>query len=187
MFALTAKMDVAILKKLKQLNAFITAKKISGILDIIPSYHTLTLVYDISTFLSNTENATEQLQLFMDYVNKGLIDNQVFKNFPDAKKIIDNCLKSYLDWLVKNSRGDVENTRTWAIGYSTLFYHAHREFGEDVMLMRPGQMSKIVQNDAYDRTRFEQIINGKYILTPEQEQAKEDEINNRLIAIEVID
>jgi len=123
------------------------------------------------------EQRPEQLQLFMDYVNKGLIDNQVFKNFPDAKKIIDNCLKSYLDWLVKNSRGDVENTRTLALGYSTLFYHAHREFGEDVMLMRPGQMSKIVQNDAYDRTRFEQIINGKYILTPEQEQAKEDEIN----------
>lgn len=84
-FALTAKMDVAILKKLKQLNAFITAKKISGILDIIPSYHTLTLVYDISTFLSNTENATEQLQLFSDNLLKE------FKNtFSEEKELHDN-------------------------------------------------------------------------------------------------
>ncbi len=63
-FALEAKMDVLILNKLKQLTAFVSAKKIKGILDIIPSYHTLTLVYDITTFFSNTKNANEQLALF---------------------------------------------------------------------------------------------------------------------------
>ena len=122
------------------------------------------------------EKRPEQLQLFMDYVNRGLVDDEIFKNFPDAKIIIDNSLKTYLDWLVKNSRGDVENTRTLALGYSNLFSHAYREFGEDVMNMRSGQMSAIVEGDAYDRIRYEQIIEKKNIPSPEQQQAKEDAI-----------
>jgi len=60
-FALAAKMDVLILQKIKQLNEFISTKNIIGILDIIPSYHTLTIVYDITTFLSATQTASEQL------------------------------------------------------------------------------------------------------------------------------
>ena len=118
------------------------------------------------------EQRPEQLQLFMDYVNKELVDDEIFKNFPDAKKIIDNSLKTYLDWLVKNSRGDVDNTRALALGYSSLFSHAYREFGEDVMKISASGMSLIVQNDAYDRIRYEQIIENKHIPSPEQDQAK---------------
>ena len=122
------------------------------------------------------EKSPEKLQIFMDYVNRGLVSDEIFKNFPDAKVIIDNSLKTYLDWLVKNARGDVDSTYTLALGYSNLFLHAYKTFGEDVMNMRSGLMSKIVQNDAYDRTRYEQIIEKKNIPSPEQQQAKEDAI-----------
>jgi inhibitor of KinA len=63
-FALEAKMDVAILQKIKQLNEFIVAKKINGILDIIPSYHTLTVVYDMIHFLSDHNEASDPLIIF---------------------------------------------------------------------------------------------------------------------------
>lgn len=90
-FALDAKMDVAILNKLKHLNAFISVKKINGILDIIPSYHTITLVFDISTFLSHTENATEQLQLFSDKLL------EEFENtFSDERELHDDFEKQLI-------------------------------------------------------------------------------------------
>lgn len=63
-FALEAKMDVMILQKIKKMNEFIVAKNVNGILDVIPSYHTITIVYDIDDFLSSTENATNQLTIF---------------------------------------------------------------------------------------------------------------------------
>jgi inhibitor of KinA len=63
-FALEAKMDVAILQKIKQLNEFILTKKINGILDIIPSYHTLTVVYDMIHFLSDHHEASDPLNIF---------------------------------------------------------------------------------------------------------------------------
>jgi len=122
------------------------------------------------------EKSPEKLQMFMDYVNRGLVSDEIFKNFPDAKVIIDNSLKTYLDWLVKNARGDVDNTRTLALGYSTLFLSAYRTFGEDVVKMNGSQMQKIVQNDAYDRIRYEQIIEKKNAPSIEQLQAKEDAI-----------
>lgn len=63
-FALEAKMEVDILQKLKQLNEFIVAKNIKGINDIIPSYHTLTIVYDIMHFLSYNNETSSQLLHF---------------------------------------------------------------------------------------------------------------------------
>lgn len=63
-FALDAKMDLNILQKITQLHQYILAKKINGTLDIIPSYHTLTLVYDIPQFLSFNEDANNQLVNF---------------------------------------------------------------------------------------------------------------------------
>ena len=122
------------------------------------------------------EKSPEKLQLFMDYVNRGLVSDEIFKNYPDAQVIIDNSLKTYLDWLVKNSRGDVDNTYTLAMGYSKVFSDAYAEFGEDVMKIRSGLMSQIVEGDAYDRTRYEQIIEKKNIPSPQQQQAKEDAI-----------
>lgn len=63
-FALATKMDLNTLQKITQLHQYILAKKINGILDIIPSYHTLTLVYDIPLFLSFNEAANNQLVKF---------------------------------------------------------------------------------------------------------------------------
>ena len=70
-FALAPKMDVLILQKIKHLNDFFIAKKISGIIDIIPSYHTLTIIYDIEQFLDSTETASSQL---LSFCNKMITD-----------------------------------------------------------------------------------------------------------------
>lgn len=70
-FVLVPKMDVLILQKIKHLNDFFIAKKISGIIDIIPSYHTLTIIYDIEQFLDSTETASSQL---LSFCNKMITD-----------------------------------------------------------------------------------------------------------------
>ena len=80
-FALAPIIDVSILQKLKHLHKLIESKKINGILDIIPSYHTLTIVYDIPIFLSPTQNVNDQLQLFStqllsEFENKILTQNK---------------------------------------------------------------------------------------------------------------
>jgi inhibitor of KinA len=67
-FALEPIINVNILQKIKQLNAFIYTKKIDGILDVIPSYHTLTIVYDILKFVSAAEDATQQLILLSNSI-----------------------------------------------------------------------------------------------------------------------
>jgi len=80
-FALAPKMHISVLQKLKQLHQLIESKKINGILDVIPSYHTLTIIYDITLFLSPTQNVNDQLQLFStqllsEYENNALIINK---------------------------------------------------------------------------------------------------------------
>ena len=80
-FALAPKMHFSVLQKLKQLHELIVSKKINGILDVIPSYHTLTIIYDITLFLSPTQNVNDQLQLFStqllsEYENNALTINK---------------------------------------------------------------------------------------------------------------
>jgi inhibitor of KinA len=80
-FALAPKMHISVLQKLKQLHQLIESKKINGILDVIPSYHTLTIIYDITLFLSPTQNVNDQLQLFStqllsEYENNALTINK---------------------------------------------------------------------------------------------------------------
>jgi inhibitor of KinA len=85
-FSLNAKMDVLILQKIKHLNEFISAKKITGMLDIIPSYHTLTMVYDMTNFLSATETASAQL---LNFCNNIIIE---FENYLMERKNIESTL-----------------------------------------------------------------------------------------------
>ncbi len=85
-FALEAKMDGLILQKIKNLNEFISAKNIIGIFDIIPSYHTLTIVYDITTFLSVTQSASEQLLYFCNNIITDFENTLIAKN--NIKSII---------------------------------------------------------------------------------------------------
>jgi inhibitor of KinA len=46
-FYLPAKMDTTAIGEIKNFNDFIVSQQLNGIKDIIPSYHTLTLIYDI--------------------------------------------------------------------------------------------------------------------------------------------
>ena len=81
-FYLPAKMDPAIIIEIKNFNDFIVAAAAKGIKDIIPSYHTLTLIYDIE--LMNTP-----LDLANDLIEK--YKNQREINLPNKElnKIID--------------------------------------------------------------------------------------------------
>jgi inhibitor of KinA len=63
-FSLVAKVDKEIVQKITALSQFINAKKINGILDVIPSYHTITIVYSITKFLHNNKSVIEQITDF---------------------------------------------------------------------------------------------------------------------------
>ena len=74
-FSLEAKVDTNIVQCITALATFIKDKNINGIIDIIPSYHTLTVVYNIVQFLNPNTNAREQLTLFsnnllIDFLNQ---------------------------------------------------------------------------------------------------------------------
>jgi inhibitor of KinA len=71
LFSLEAKMDSKIVQKITALSSFIKSKNIHGILDIIPSYHTLTIVYDIIQFLPTNKSVIDQI---VDFSNTILID-----------------------------------------------------------------------------------------------------------------
>ena len=81
-FYLPAKMDDMIIGEIKNFNDFIVAAAAKGIKDIIPSYHTLTLIYDIE--LMNTP-----LDFANDLIEK--YKNQREINLPNKElnKIID--------------------------------------------------------------------------------------------------
>lgn len=83
-FAQHATMDQSILIKIKRLNQFIFNKKIKGIKDIIPSYHTLTIVYDINQFIDNTNNVIDELNAFSDEIlsafEKTLLEDTMNEN-----------------------------------------------------------------------------------------------------------
>ena len=63
-FALEEKIDPSIVNTINRLNAFIKSKEIPGVRDIIPSYHALTLVYDIIQFSNNSKNISDYLDEF---------------------------------------------------------------------------------------------------------------------------
>ena len=63
-FALTPKMHISVLQKLKQLHQLIESKKINGILDVIPSYHTLTLIYDVELLNAPLDFANDLIEKY---------------------------------------------------------------------------------------------------------------------------
>jgi inhibitor of KinA len=67
-FSLEAKVDSNIVQRITALSTFIQSKKIIGILDIIPSYHTLTVVYSITNFLHNKKSVNEQVNDFCESI-----------------------------------------------------------------------------------------------------------------------
>ena len=63
-FALEDKVDPMVINKIMSLHHFILSKKRNGIVDSIPSYHTLTIVYDVNIFFTSTTNTEAQLMSF---------------------------------------------------------------------------------------------------------------------------
>ncbi len=63
-FALAPSVDTTTVNAISQLNQFIKSKNIVGIVDTIPSYHTLTLIYDPNKFLFPISNFSTQLISF---------------------------------------------------------------------------------------------------------------------------
>jgi inhibitor of KinA len=86
-FSLVAKMDPTIVQSITSLAKFIKLKNVDGILDIIPSYHTLTIVYDVIIFSKNKSSISEHLisfctQLLTEY------NKQQNNNVIEQKSII---------------------------------------------------------------------------------------------------
>ena len=67
-FSLAAKMDTKIVQKITALSAFVKSKNIHGILDDIPSYHTLTIIYSITKFLHKNKSVIEQVVEFSNTI-----------------------------------------------------------------------------------------------------------------------
>jgi inhibitor of KinA len=67
-FALEEKIDPFIVHTITRLSDFIKSKGLPGVKDIIPSYHTLTLVYDIIQFSNTSKNTTDYLVAFSNHI-----------------------------------------------------------------------------------------------------------------------
>ena len=63
-FYLPEKMDPAIISEIKCFNDFIFSKQLKEIKDIIPSYHTLTLIYDIELLNAPLDFANDLIEKF---------------------------------------------------------------------------------------------------------------------------
>lgn len=87
-FSLEAKMEHEIVQSITALSSFISAKKIKGILDIIPSYHTITIVYDLLIFTSIKVNINEQLISFSENILNEFVNKK--KSFEVENK---SCIK----------------------------------------------------------------------------------------------
>jgi inhibitor of KinA len=85
-FALEQKISPLIVNEIAALHSFIISKKINGIIDIIPAYHTLTLVYDIINFTKNNASISEQINLLCT----NLLNE--FNNTPKITNSIQNTL-----------------------------------------------------------------------------------------------
>lgn len=95
-FALAPKMEVLILQKIKHLNDYFIEQKINGVLDIIPSYHTLTIIYDINNFIVTSETANNQLLSFCiniitDFENNFLAKKNIVSNILQVPVCYDKC------------------------------------------------------------------------------------------------
>lgn len=63
-FYLTPMMDPTIIGEINNFNHFILSQKLDGIKDIIPSYHTLTLIYDIELLNAPLDFANDLIEKF---------------------------------------------------------------------------------------------------------------------------
>lgn len=64
-FYLPAKMDTTVIGEIKSFSDFIFSQHLNGIKDIIPSYHTLTLIYDIELVNAPLAFANDLIEKFV--------------------------------------------------------------------------------------------------------------------------
>jgi len=63
-FYLPAKIDTTAIEEIKNFNDFIVSQQLNGIKDIIPSYHTLTLIYDIELMNTPLDFANDLIEKY---------------------------------------------------------------------------------------------------------------------------
>lgn len=89
-FSLPALMDPTIAAQIKDLNQFMVAQQLPFIKDLIPAYHTLTLIYDIEELERPLSFAQTILKEFLDTKGRGIINtfNANNSNTGEDKNII---------------------------------------------------------------------------------------------------
>lgn len=89
-FSLPALMDSTIAAQIKDLNHFMVSQQLPFIKDLIPAYHTLTLIYDIEILERPLSFAQTILKEFLDAKGRGIINafNANNSNAGEDKNII---------------------------------------------------------------------------------------------------
>lgn len=78
-FYLPAKMDTTVIGEIKKFNDFIISQQLKEIKDIIPSYHTLTLIYDIELMNAPLAFANDLIEKFARQRKTKIITSAVNK------------------------------------------------------------------------------------------------------------
>ena len=78
-FYLPPIMDPRVIGEIKNFNDFIVLEEIKGIKDIIPSYHSLTLIYDIEQMQAPLEFANDLIEKYKSQRETDLPNNEVNK------------------------------------------------------------------------------------------------------------
>lgn len=111
LFSLPAQMDPITLAEVSSLNNFVIERQMDGILDIIPSYHTLTLIYDMDKIKAPYLLAKELLNDYLNLdipaklngVTKSIIEIPVCYDLIFGIDLISMCahLKLSIDEIIK--------------------------------------------------------------------------------------
>lgn len=86
-FSLSPKIDPQIAHQIKQLSSFIGSKNINGIKDIIPAYHTLTIIVDLIQFTPFHFPSTENIETFCSNLIHDF-SNSTTANFKQNDRLI---------------------------------------------------------------------------------------------------
>lgn len=108
-FSLPSIMDPSIAQQIKDLNDFMVAQQLPFIKDLIPAYHTLTLIYDMELLERPLPFAQTVLKAFLEAKERGILNTSIAhdRNTGENKNIIripvcfDNSLGIDLELLAK--------------------------------------------------------------------------------------
>jgi inhibitor of KinA len=78
-FYLPPIMDPRVIGEIKNFNDFIVVEEVKGIKDIIPSYHTLTLIYDIEQMQAPLDFANDLIEKYKSHLEIDLPNKELHK------------------------------------------------------------------------------------------------------------